>query len=162
MMSERSVESGRVPGSVLALDVGTQTIGVAVSDPLGLVARPVLTVARKGLKQDIPALAGLVAAHGARRVVVGLPLELDGTEARSARLARQVGEAVRAETGLPVVYVDERYSSVEAERRLIAQGMSRARRKQVIDQEAAAIVLQAWLDHGVDVEEPAAPPGADG
>ena len=75
------------------------------------------------------------------------------SESRSARLARQIGEAVRDAAQLPVIYVDERYSSVQAERSLIFQGASRDRRKKVIDQAAAAIILQSWLDHGDDVAE---------
>lgn len=131
----------------LGLDVGTKTIGVAVADELGMLAHPVCTVARQGVRKDCDRLETIVADRGVDRLVVGLPLELDGTEARSARLARQVGEALAERTGLPVSWVDERYTSVEAERRLIAVGMSRQKRKAVIDQEAAVLILQGWLDH---------------
>lgn len=132
----------------LGLDVGTKTIGVAVSDELGMLAHPVTTVARQGVDRDTDALQGIVADRGVERIVVGLPLELDGAEARSARLARQVGEALSAKTGLPVTYVDERFTSVEAERQLLQAGASRARRRAVIDQQAAVLILQSWLDHG--------------
>ena len=81
-------------------------------------------------------------------MVVGLPLELDDSEKRSARLARQVGEALGEALGIPPTYVDERYSSVDAERSLIESDLSRKRRKQVIDQAAAVLILQSWLDHG--------------
>ena len=74
-----------------------------------------------------------------------LPLELDGTEERSARLARQIGEAVSDTEELPVFYVDERFSSVEAERRLLEMDVSRARRKELIDQAAAMIILERFL-----------------
>lgn len=136
-------------GRTLALDVGTKTIGIAISDPLGMMAHPLRTLSRKGVRQDTAVLVELVREREVERVVVGLPLELDGTEARSARLARQIGEALAEAAGVPVVYVDERYSSVEAERRLIDAGVSRARRKEVIDQMAAVIVLEDWLRSGV-------------
>ena len=132
----------------MALDVGTKTIGVAVSDPLGMLAHPVVTLSRKGVRQDTVKIAELVTAREVGRVVVGLPLELDGTEERSARLARQIGVAVRASAGLPVGYLDERYSSVDAERQLIEADVSRERRKAIIDQQAAVLILQSFLDAG--------------
>ena len=137
----------------MGLDVGTKTIGVALSDELGLVAHPVLTVARKGVAKDCEVLAKLVGDKAVDRIVVGLPYELDGSEDRSARLARQIGVAMGERTGLPVVYVDERYSSVAAERMLIGRGVSRKKRDQVIDQAAAVVILQSWLDHGDSVRE---------
>lgn len=139
-------------GRIIGLDVGTKTIGVAVSDPSQMLARLECTLTRKGLKADIPAIVALLDRHSAVSVVVGLPFELDGTEARSAHLARQVGEALREE-GRSVAYVDERFSSVEAQRQLIESGMNRKRRQAVIDQAAAAVILQAYLDHGANVAE---------
>ena len=136
-------------GRVIGLDVGTKTIGVAVSDPLRMFAQPVETVSRKGLKTDLPKLEALIKRHEVQAIVVGLPLELDGSESRSARLARQVGEGLGTRTGLEVYYVDERFSSVEAERALVQQDVSRKRRKAVIDQAAAVLILQGYLDHGV-------------
>lgn len=129
----------------LGLDVGTKTIGVAVTDALGWMAHPVCTVSRTGVERDSAAIAKIAAERGSEIVVVGLPLELDGTEARSAHLARQLGDRVGALTGLPVEYVDERFTSVDAERRLLQAGLSRARRKEVIDQEAAIGILSSWL-----------------
>lgn len=137
----------------MALDVGTKTIGVAVSDELGIAPHPVCTLARHGVRRDVDALRAVIAERDVDCVVVGLPLELDGSEARSARLARQIGDAVAEATGLRVAYVDERFTSVEAERALIAQGVSRARRKAVIDQAAAMGILRAWLDHGPAIAE---------
>jgi len=142
-MVEREVPLGRVVG----LDVGTKTIGVALSDPLRMLASPVHTVARKGVRRDVAALQELLAEHVIDVVVVGLPLELDGSEQRSARLARQIGVATAEATGWELIYVDERFTSVDAERQLIAAGASRAKRKQVIDQQAAVVILQSWLDH---------------
>jgi putative Holliday junction resolvase len=132
-------------GRILALDVGTKTIGVATSDPLRMFAQPLTTLQRIGVVRDVEGIRRLIALHGVDQVVVGLPLELDGSEARSARLARQIGDALQ-EQGLSVAYVDERYSSVEAERHLIAADVSRKRRKEVIDQAAAMVILQSYLD----------------
>ena len=130
---------------VMALDVGTKTIGVAVTDPLRMFAQPRTTIARKGVAKDVQALAPHIEELRPAVIVVGLPYELDGTEERSARLARQIGEALREAYAIEIVYQDERFSSVEAERRLIASDVSRARRKQVIDQAAAMVILESWL-----------------
>ncbi len=132
-------------GRVIALDVGTKTIGVAMSDPTRLLASPVTTIRRKGVRRDAEVIVALIEEREVVHVVVGLPYELDGTEARSARLARQIGEAVAERTGLPTDYVDERYSSVDAERQLIEADVSRARRKQIIDQAAAVVILESWM-----------------
>ncbi len=133
----------------LGLDVGTKTIGVAVSDTLGMMAHPVTTVARKGVRQDVVKLCAIVAERKVAQAVVGLPLELDGTEERSARLARQIGSALHQASGIPVFYVDERYTSVDAERQLIQARVSRDKRKQIIDQQAAIIILQSYLEGGM-------------
>ena len=135
-------------GRVVALDVGTKTIGVAMSDPLGITANPVSTLARRGVRKDVEALTVLCEGRGIDTLVVGLPLELDGSEKRSAKLARQVGEALGAELGLKPVYIDERYTSVEAERALVEADLSRKKRKGVIDQAAAVLILRSYLDHG--------------
>ncbi len=137
----------------LALDVGTKTIGLAISDPLGLFAQPLYTVVRQGVKKDCSELALVCAEKEVTQLVVGLPFELDGSEARPARLARQVGAALAELTGLPLVYIDERFTSVQAERHLLEADLSRAKRKEVIDQAAALIILQSWLDHGDDLAE---------
>jgi putative Holliday junction resolvase len=129
----------------MALDVGTKTIGIAVTDPLRMFGQPVRTLARRGVKQDVTALVRDLQEYDPDVVVVGLPLELNGTEERSARLARQIGEALAEATGCTVDYHDERFSSVQAERLLIAQDVSRARRKQIIDQAAAVVILESWL-----------------
>lgn len=134
-------------GRSLGLDVGTKTIGVAVGDPLGMLASPVRTLSRRSVREDAEAIAKIARDLGVDTIVVGLPYELDGSEGRSARLARQVGDAAGATTGLPVRYVDERYTSVDATRQLVEAGLSRERRKRVIDQQAAVLILQSFLDH---------------
>jgi putative Holliday junction resolvase len=132
----------------LGLDVGMKTIGVAVSDELGLAAHPVTTLARQGTSRDVARLVALVAEREARAVVVGLPLELSGAEGRRARRVRVLIDALRQALPPDVAIHewDERFSTAAVERLLIEADLSRQRRKQVIDQQAAAYILQGWLD----------------
>lgn len=132
----------------LGLDVGSRTIGVAVSDELGLAAHPRQVLARTGTSGDAAAVARLVAEVGAEAVVVGLPLELSGREGPRARRVRVFLEALRGALPSTVALAewDERFSTAEAERVLLDADLSRRRRKQVIDQQAAAVILQGWLD----------------
>ncbi len=134
------------PEWYVSLDVGTKTIGVARASARGpAIATPQFTLRREGLKRDVPRLVATVEAWGRIRTwVVGLPLELDGAEGRSARLARQVGDAL-AQRGAKVDYQDERFSTVEASRRLHAQGLDSRKQKQRIYSAAAAVILEDWL-----------------
>ncbi|MEN9787524.1 MAG: hypothetical protein RLZZ299_2788 [Pseudomonadota bacterium] len=132
-------------GSYVALDVGTRTIGVAVADVAVGMALPDRVLARKGVARDAAVVAELCRARRALAVVIGLPLDLEGGETRSTRLARQVGEAVGAATGLPVHWQDERYSTLEAEARLQSAGLDGRVRRGVIDAHAAAVILEDWL-----------------
>jgi putative holliday junction resolvase len=134
-------------GRALGLDVGTKTIGIAMSDPGRRLASPVRTHARRSVVHDAEVLASFVVEQGVDVIVVGLPLELDGTEERSARLARQIGTALHERTGVEVCYIDERFTSVDADRQLIEAGLSRDRRRQVIDQAAAVLILRSYLEH---------------
>jgi putative Holliday junction resolvase len=131
---------------VIGIDLGSRRIGVAVSDGLGLTAQPRATIARHGGMRDIEAIATQVKEAGADRIVLGLPLDCEGQEGPAAVRARAFGEKLRAALGLPVELVDESFSTVEAEEVLLAADMSRARRKQVVDKMAAAVILQRWLD----------------
>jgi putative Holliday junction resolvase len=133
---------------VLGLDVGSKTIGVAVSDELGFAGHPRETIERKGTTADVARVAALVAQEGAERVVVGLPLELSGREGPRAKRVNVFIDALRAKLGdaVPVETWDERFSTVGANRALMEADLSRARRKQVIDQQAAVFILQGWLD----------------
>ena len=130
---------------ILALDVGTKTIGIARADIVARLASPHSTLARQGVKKDTARLVHLIQELGAEQVVVGLPYELDGAEGRSARLARQIGDAISEASGLPVHYQDERYSTVEAEHRLRQAGHDGRQRKSVIDQAAAAVILEDYF-----------------
>jgi putative Holliday junction resolvase len=135
----------------LGLDVGSKTIGVAVSDPTGTIATPRQVLARKGHTDDAAAVVALARELDARAVVVGLPLELDGTVGHRARLVNKfvavLEPALRELPAAPRVYTwDERFSTAAAERALIEADVSRAKRKQVIDAAAAQFILQGWLE----------------
>jgi len=137
----------------LGLDVGSKTIGVAVSDELGLLAHPRLTIARRGMRADVEQVARLAAAEQAERVVVGLPLTLDGEVGLRAKRVLLLVEALRAALpAIPVETWDERFSTAAAERALREQGLPRARKNAIVDQNAAAFILQGWLDAQVRPE----------
>jgi len=128
------------------LDVGSKTLGVAISDALGITAQPLTTVRRSNLRADLAQLRRLAEEHDVRHAVVGLPLNMDGTEGPSAAEARRVGAAVAEALHIPVEYWDERLTTVAASRALVEADVSRARRREVVDQVAAALILQGWLD----------------
>jgi putative Holliday junction resolvase len=127
----------------LALDVGEKTLGVAMTDELGLVVTPRETIRRDGSELD--RLAETIAAYGVGEVVVGLPLAMDGSLGSSARSVLEFVDQLRARVGVPVETWDERLTTAEAEKLLIAAETRRAKRRQVVDQLAAALILQSYL-----------------
>ena len=133
-------------GRTLALDFGDRRIGIAVSDPRGIAATPLLTLERTTWDRDLQRIRSLVLEHEVRRIVVGLPLDMDGTRGGRVRITEIFMQRVAAATGLPVGPGDERRSTVPAERPHRAADGSRARRRRVIDQVAAVILLQTYLD----------------
>lgn len=137
---------GSSAGRTLGLDLGDRRIGVALSDPLGLAAHPLLTLTRVSRERDLERIRELVREHQVERIVVGLPLAMDGTRGGRVRLTEAFMKRVRAATGIPVIPWDERLTTVQAEKALLEGDVSRARRRLVIDQIAAAILLQAYLD----------------
>lgn len=130
----------------MGLDVGTKTIGVAASDELGITGQPITTLRRSSLRADLGALRELIAQHAVSRVVVGLPLNMNGTEGPMAKACREFGTALQEASGVPVEYWDERLTTVAAERALLEGNVSRQKRRNVVDSVAAAIILQGWLD----------------
>ena len=132
---------------VLGLDVGSKTIGVAVTDELGVAAHAVETLARRGTVRDVEQILQLAKKLGADRAVVGIPCEADGSEGQRAARVRVLADAL-ANAGLAIETWDESYSTVEAEGVLLEADLSRKKRKQVIDRLAAQVILQGWLDHG--------------
>lgn len=131
---------------VVGIDLGSRRIGVAVSDGLGLTAQPHATIARHGGRRDLEAIARVVAEYQAGLVVLGLPLDPEGREGAAARSARAFADRLRAAVPVPVEMIDESFSTVEAEAVLLEADLSRARRRQVVDRLAAAVILQRWLD----------------
>lgn len=128
------------------LDVGTRTVGVALSDALGITAQALTTLRRAGLRGDLKALKRLAETHEVRSAVVGLPLNMDGSEGASAARSRAFGEALAKALDVPVHYWDERLSTVAAHRALRESDLSGERRRELVDQVAAALILQGWLD----------------
>ena len=134
-------------GRVLGIDLGERRIGLAISDEEGRFAFPAGFHERRDLPGDLEALRSVAASRGAVRIVVGLPLLLDGREGTGARAAREFADALRRATSLPVELVDERLTTREAERALAeAPRKTRRGRKQVIDAMAATLLLRGWLD----------------
>ena len=131
----------------VGLDLGSRRIGVAVSDPGGVIASPHTVLERSGDRTaDHRAVAALVTELGAERLVVGLPLSLDGSEGPAARAARAEAAELAAVVGVPVEAYDERLTTVTADRALMAQKLKAGARRRVVDKVAAAVMLQGWLD----------------
>ncbi|HEY4187474.1 MAG TPA: Holliday junction resolvase RuvX [Polyangia bacterium] len=135
-----------MPSRVVAVDLGTRRIGVAVTDGLGLTAQPHATIARHGGQRDLDAIAAVVNQFAAELVVVGLPLSPEGEVGRAARSVQAFVERLRTVLSVPIELVDESFTTVEAEEVLLRADLSRARRKQVVDRVAAAVILRRWLD----------------
>jgi putative Holliday junction resolvase len=132
----------------LGLDVGRATIGLALADDVLRTARALRTLRRAGEAQDLAEIRKVAEEFEVATAVVGLPLNMDGTEGASARLARGFAGRLGAALGLAVELQDERLSTFEAEDRLRRQGLTARDRKAVVDAEAAAVILQDWLDRG--------------
>jgi putative Holliday junction resolvase len=132
-------------GRLLGLDLGSQTIGLALCDAGWSIASPAHTHKRGKFGKDRDALAAFVAQQSVRGLVVGLPLNMDGGESPRSQAARAFARNI-AVLGLPVLLWDERWSTVAAERAMIAQDMSRAKRAERIDAHAAALILQGAID----------------
>lgn len=132
--------------SALGLDIGRKRIGVAGCDGTGLIATGLETLHRRSFEELVADLKHIAQARQAQVLIVGLPLTMDGEEGFQARQVRKLAEGLRRALDLPIVYVDERLSSVEAEQLMRAEGHSVAQEKALIDRKAAAIILQRWLD----------------
>ena len=133
-------------GRIMGLDVGDKTIGVAVSDLMGLTAQGVKTVKRVGKKKDIEALKEIIKERQVNKIVSGLPKNMNGTLGPQGEKVIKFCELLEEETGIKIEYWDERLSTVAAERTLIQGNVRRENRKGVIDMVAAVIILQGYLD----------------
>jgi putative Holliday junction resolvase len=131
---------------LLGLDVGTKTIGMALSDTTLTVATPLDTIRRTQFRDDLQRMLAEIAQHGVGGIVIGLPLALDGGESPRTQGVRQFAKNLAAQTDLPIVFWDERLSTAAVERGMIEADLSRKRRKELIDKAAAAYILQGLLD----------------
>jgi putative holliday junction resolvase len=132
--------------SAIGLDVGSKRIGVAGCDSTGLIATGLTTVVRTNLPADFEALRTLVLQRRAEVVIVGLPKNMNGSLGQQAQRTQLFGMRLQEALGVSVHYVDERLTTVQAERSMQRQGLSALKRRALIDQQAAAIILQQWLD----------------
>ena len=134
------------PARILALDIGKKRIGLAISDELGISAQGLPTFERTRIRDDMRQLAALVREREITLLLVGNPLHMSGTESRQAVYSREFAERLRTETGVPVVYWDERLTTVEAERVLREAKASLDQRKKAVDRLAAVLLLESYLD----------------
>lgn len=132
---------------LLGLDVGTKTIGMALSDTTHIIATPLDTIRRTRFRDDVKRMLDEITRHMVGGVVIGLPLALDGSDSPRTQGVRQFAKNLMAHTELPMVFWDERLSTAAVERGMIAGDLSRRRRAELIDKAAAAYILQGLLDH---------------
>ena len=134
---------------ILGLDFGSKTVGVAVSDPLGITAQPLTTILRERedkLRKTLAGIAQLAEEYQADRLVLGLPKNMNNTLGERAEKTLAFRDALERRTGLPVILWDERLTTVSAERVLMEEGVRRENRKEFVDRIAAALILQGYLD----------------
>lgn len=141
-------------GTILAFDFGTRRIGVAVGEMMLRTARPLTTISGEANAARFEAIGRLIAEWQPARLVVGLPLALDGSEHEMTARCRRFANQLHGRYQLPVDFADERLSSVTAEERLHARGVSTGRNKAAVDAEAAAVILQTYFDRSPH-EDPA-------
>ncbi|MEZ5354729.1 MAG: Holliday junction resolvase RuvX [Bryobacteraceae bacterium] len=130
---------------ILALDVGKRRIGLAVSDALGITAQGLPTLQRTTIRQDLASLSALAAQYAVGRFLLGFPLHMSGRESAQAAYVREFGDRLAAHTRLPVDYLDERLTTVEASRVLRASGISIQKRAAAVDRLSAVILLESYL-----------------
>ena len=141
-MDESTLRNGRI----LALDLGKRRIGLAISDELGITAQGLDTLQRTNLREDLAHLANLIAEKNAGLILMGNPIHMSGREGRQAEYTRDFAERLKEKTGLPLVYWDERLTSVEAGRVLRESGISIEKRARAVDRLSAVILLASYLD----------------
>ena len=132
---------------LLGLDVGTKTIGMALSDATHIIATPLDTIRRTRFRDDLKRMLDAIARHQVGGIVIGLPLALDGSDSPRTQGVRQFARNLMTHTDLPVAFWDERLSTAAVERGMIEADLSRRRRAELIDKAAAAYILQGLLDH---------------
>ena len=133
----------------IGIDYGDARLGFALSDPLGIIASPLEVYTRKSEAADLKYIAELVKLKEADTVVIGLPVNMDGSKGERAEKTAEFGDKIKSVCGVKVEYADERLSTVSAERFLIEGNVRREKRKEVIDKVAAQIILQSYLDRNM-------------
>jgi putative holliday junction resolvase len=136
----------RNPGRLMGMDVGSKTVGLALSDMGRVIASPFKTLDRKGWKQDLPYLAKLIKEQSVIACVIGLPINMDGSEGERCAYVRDFGDKLQEVLETHILYWDERLSTVAVERMLLEADLSRKRRGEVVDKLAASYILQGVLD----------------
>ena len=131
---------------IMGLDIGDATIGVSVSDPLGITAQGITTIKRKSKKEDLIELKRIIEEYDVKKIVSGLPINMNGSLGPRAKKVQKLCEFISKETGLEVDFWDERLSTVEVENMLIQGDVRRKKRKKVIDKLSAVIILQGYMD----------------
>ena len=132
---------------IMALDIGQKTIGIALSDPLAIIAQPVTTIQRESWEKDLAAMSHLILHYDLHIIVIGLPKNMDGSIGKQAQYVYMIGERIqKAFPNLKIEYVDERLTTVMAEQSLIASKVKKKKRKAIIDQQAAVLILQTFLE----------------
>ncbi len=132
---------------LMGIDYGTKRLGIAVSDPLGLSAHPVTIINRRNIGEDIKEIKRLAEENNIAKIILGLPLNMDGTEGKLTNEVKEFGERLKSILNMQIEYFDERLSSLQTERILVEEAdMSREKRRGVRDKIAASLFLQAYLD----------------
>ena len=140
---------------IIGLDVGDKRIGVAISDPLHYTAAGLETIRRQNMEKDVRAVSQIAERHGAMTIVIGLPLNMDGTVGEQAEKVRSFGRKLARVIDVPIVYEDERLSTISAIRTLTLQKVKTGKNRELVDKQAAAIILQRFLDR-TDANPPSA------
>lgn len=144
-MKTPAEKQDRISGRTISLDIGTKTIGVAVSDELGITANGVCTISRENEKKDLAQLRDIIERYSPCEILVGIPYNQDGSLGNRAKAIKKFSERIRDSLGLSVKYWDESFSTKTAEQTLIEAGMGRKKRKTVIDKMAATVILEEYL-----------------
>jgi putative Holliday junction resolvase len=145
---------------VLGLDLGRRRIGLALSDPKGAIALPAGALQRRDLASDLESLRALVVEREVERIVVGLPIHMNGSRGAEAQAAQSFARALAEATGLPVDTLDERWTTVEAQRALRAAGVKARRQREIVDSVAATILLRTYLARLANRAGPEEPVGS--
>ena len=150
MLFPMSCPPDHLPGRVLGLDLGTKTIGLALSDPGRRIASAFGVIRRQGMERDLDRLAGVIEERAVAEIALGLPLHLSGAESEGSRRSREFAKALTKRFGLPVHLMDESLTTKDAEAVLLAADLSRRKRKKVVDGLAAAFILQSYLNESAE------------